>query len=88
MKYSDNIALTVSGTVSIMRFFISFSSLDAISSVTVRKYFFTTNISPVSIYDAISINIFKYCNLVYFTMINSVSIPTKEYLAPRSILIP
>lgn len=89
MKYSDNIALTVSGTVSTIRFFISFSSLVAISSVTVRKYFFTTSISPVSIYTVISINIFKYYNLLYNTMSGFMTFKAlKAYLVPRSIMIP
>ena len=87
MKYSDSIALTVSGTVSTMRFFISFSSLAAIPSVTVRKYFFTTSISPVPIYDAISINIFKYYTLLYNPMSNIATLKAlKKYLVPRSIL--
>ena len=87
MKYSDSIALTVSGIVSTMRFFISFSSLAAIPSVTVRKYFFTTYISPVPIYDAISINIFKYYTLLYNTMSNIATLKAlKKYLVPRSIL--
>jgi len=89
MKYSDKIALTVSGTVSIMRFFISFSSLVDISSVTVRKYFFATSISPVPIYDAISINIFKYCDLPYNTMNDKITLNAlKKYLVPRSIMTP
>jgi len=89
MKYSDKIALTVSGTVSIIRFFISFSSLDAISSVTVRKYFFTTSISPVSIYTAISINIFKYYSLLYNTMSNRMTLKAlKKYLVPRRMISP
>ena len=87
MKYSDSIALTVSGTVSTMRFFISFSSLAAIPSVTVRKYFFTTSISPVPIYDTISINIFKYYAFLYNTMSNIATLKAlKKYLVPRSIL--
>ncbi|MDE1832688.1 MAG: hypothetical protein KGI02_10040 [Thaumarchaeota archaeon] len=89
MKYSDSIVLTVSGTVSTMRLFISFSSLAAISSVTVRKYFFTISISPALIYTIISINIFKYYNLLYDTMNDTVTLKTlKKYLTGRSILIP
>ena len=89
MKYSDKIALTVSGTVSIMRFFISFSSLTAISSVTVRKYFFATSISPVPIYYIISINIFKYYNLPYSTMNDKMTLNAlKKYLVPRSMISP
>jgi hypothetical protein len=86
MKYSDKIALTVSGTVSTMRFFISFSSLVAISSVTVRKYFFTKSISPVLVYTLISINIFKYYNLLYNIMSNRMTFNAlKAYLVPRSM---
>ena len=89
MKYSDKIALTVSGTVSIMRFFISFSSLVDISSVTVRKYFFATSICPVPIYDTISINIFKYYNLPYNTMNDKMTLNAlKKYLVPRSMISP
>ena len=89
MKYSDKIALTVSGTVSTMRFFISFSSLAAISSVTVRKYFFTKSISPVLVYTLISINIFKYYSLLYNTMSDIMTLKAlKKYLIPRSIVIP
>jgi len=89
MKYSDKIALTVSGTVSIMRFFISLSSLVDISSVTVRKYFFATSICPVPIYYIISINIFKYYNLPYSIMNDKMTLNAlKKYLVPRSIMIP
>ncbi len=89
MKYSDSIALTVSGTVSIIRFLISFSILVAISSVTVRKYFFTTSISPVSIHIIICINIFKYHNLLYYIMSDTITLKAiKDYLAPRNNVIP
>src|SRR5574337_1704719 len=87
MKYSESIALTVSGTVSIMRLFISFSSFAPISSVTVNKYFFVISFSTVSIYSIISINIFKYYVLVYRIANHMTSQTEKRHLAQGSVLV-
>ena len=87
VRYSDSIALTVSGTVSIIRLFISFSSFAPISSVTVNKYFFAISFSTVSIYSIISINIFKYYILVYRIANYMTSKTKKRHLSQRSVLV-